>query len=337
MKFSFPSTRELTHVVRNRVSDTSKFIGKVICPIVPVYASEIEYDVLYPAKGMTSAHKIGTNPKSVQTPKQETKRSGTAYWKDKGRLDEEKLLNMRKAGTLNERAAREAVMQLALQQDTRLDVRVEWLIWKMLTKNAIEIDENNVKFTVVFNMPNVVDISADVQKKWTATATSDPVGFITALIQGYRGTGAKARTIYMNSITAGYAIQSTKFVDLLKQSSFSGYLSPLNADGALKLLFPNVDFVIYDEGYLDDNDTFQPFLADGDIVAYGDYPSEKVMDFGSTISLHNGGLDKPQPGKFTIIKDKSSEEENPYVDVTVGIYGLPRLFHPDYIRRGKVF
>lgn len=337
MKFGFPSTRELTHVVRNRVSDTTKFIGKSICPIVPVYAAEIEYDVLYPAYGMTSAHKIGTDPKTVSTPKMETKRSGTAYWKDTGRLDEEKLLNLRKAGTINERAGREAVYQLALQQDTRLDVRIEWLVWQMLTKNAIAINENNVKFTVVFGMPDVVDISADVQKKWTATATSDPIGFLTGLIQGYRGTGAKARTVYMNSVTAGYAIQSAKFVDMLKQSNYSGYLSTLNAVPAFKLLFPDVDFVIYDEGYLDDSQTFQPFLPDGEIVVYGDYPGEKVMDFGSTISLHNGGLDKPQPGKFSLIEDKSANEKNPYVDVTVGIYGLPRLYHPNYIRRAKVF
>jgi hypothetical protein len=337
MKFAFPSTRELTHVVRNRVSDTTKFIGKRICPVVPVYASEIEYDVLHAVKGMTSAHKIGTNPKTVQPEKMETKRSGTAYWKDTGRLDEEKLLNLRKAGTINERAAREAVYNLAFQQDTRLEVRIEWLIWQMLTKNAIHVDENNVKFTVVFGMPNALDISADVQKKWTATATSDPIGFLTMLIQGYRGTGAKARTIFMNSITAGFAVQSAKFVDMLKQSNFTGYLSPLNATSALKLLFPDVNFEIYDEGYLDNDEDFQPFIADGEIVAYGDYPGEKVMDFGSTITLHNGGLDKPQPGKFSLIEDKSANEKNPYVDVTVGIYGLPRLFHPNYIRRGKVF
>jgi hypothetical protein len=334
---SFPSTRELTHIVRNRANDTTQFAGKKICPIVPVFAAEIEYDVLFPSFGMTSAHKIGTKPKSVQTPKQETKRSGTAYWKDTGRLDEEKLLFLRKAGTLNERAGRDAVMQLGLHQDTRLDVRIEWLVWQMLTQNLIDINENGVKFKVVFGLPAKKDISGDTQKKWTATATCDPIGFLISLIQEYRGTGAKARTVFMNSVTAGYALQSAKFIDMLKQSSFAGFLSPLNAIPALKLLIPNIDFIIYDEGYLDDDQTFVPFLEDGEVVVYGDYPGEKVMDFGSTISLHNGGLDKPQPGKFSLIKDKSAEEENPYVDVTVGIYGLPRMYHPDYIRRAKVF
>lgn len=336
MALLFPTTREITHVVRNRVGDTTKFIGKKICPIVPVYAAEIEYDVLYPAYGMTSAHKIGARTRVVGTPKQETKRSGTAYWKDKGILDEEKLLFLRKAGTINERAAREAVMQLALQQDTRLDVRVEWLVWQMLVNNKIHVDENGVKYDVVFGLPEKMDISVDTAQKWTAS-TCNPINTLVKLLQGYKGTGAKARTIYMNSNTASQAIQSTEFRDLLKQSNFAGYLSPLNATAALKLLIPNVDFEIYDEGYLDEAQTFQYFLPDGEIVVYGDYPGEKVMDFGSTISLYNGGLDKPQPGKFALIKDKSQDEDDPHVSVTVGIYGLPRMFHPDFIRRAKVY
>ncbi|MDR1701274.1 MAG: major capsid protein [Sporomusaceae bacterium] len=337
MALSFPTTSELTHIVRNRVNDTANFIGKKICPIVPIYSAEIEYDVLFPAFGMTKAHKIGTVPQMVQTPTQETKRSGTAYWKESGRLDEEKLLNLRKAGTINERAGREAVYQLALHHDTRLEVRIEWLIWQMLINNAIDIDENNVKFKVIFNIPAKLDISSDVQKKWTATATSNPLELLTALIQAYQGTGAKAKKVFLNSVTAGYAIQSATFVNMLKQSNYTGYLSPLNAVPALKLLLPSVDFEIYDEGYLNEEKTFQTFIPDGEIVIYGDYPGEKVMDFASTISLHNGGLDKPQPGKFSLIEDKSSNEKNPFVDVTVGIYGLPRLFHPNYIQRAKVF
>ncbi|MDF2568628.1 MAG: hypothetical protein K0R55_232 [Sporomusa sp.] len=336
MPLLFPTTRELTHIVRNRASDTSNFIGRKLCPTVPVYAAEIEYDVLNPSFGMTKAHQIGTNPKTVKRPKMETKRSGTAYWKETGRLNEEELLNLRKAGTLNERAGRDAVIQLGLHLDTRLFVRQEWLIWQMLIENEIDIDEEGVNFTVTFNLPDKTDISADAAKKWTAFDKSDPIGFLVSQIQSYRGSGAKARTIYLNSVTAGWAIQSSKFVDMLKQSSFAGFLSPLNAIPALKLLIPDVDFVIYDEGYLDEELNFQLFIPDGEIVICGDYPGEKVMDFASTISLHNGGLDKPQPGKFSLVEDKSSSEKNPYVDVTVGIYGLPRMYHPTYIKRAKV-
>lgn len=336
MPLLFPTTQELNFIIRNRAgANTANFIGRKICPVTPVYSKDIEYDVLYSSFGMTQAHQIGTNPKTVQLPKQETKRTGTAYWKETLRLDEEKLLYARDAGTLNQRAGRELVVQAGLQLDTRLEVRLEWLVWQALIAGTITINENDVKYSVDFKLGTKTDISG-AANKWTAFDKSDPIGFLVSLIQSYRGTGAHARTIYMNSVTAGYAVQSEKFVDMLKQSNYVGLLSPLNAVPALKLLIPNVDFVIYDEGYLDEEKQFQLFIPDGEVVIVGDYPGDKVMDFASTISLHNGGIDKPLPGKFSIVEDESSQKKNPYVDVTVGIYGLPRVFHPDWIKRAKV-
>lgn len=336
MPLLFPTTQELNFIIRNRAGgNTANYIGKKICPQTPVYSKDIEYDVLHPSFGMTHAHQIGTNPKTVQLPKQETKRTGTAYWKETIRLDEEKLLYARQAGTLNQRAARDLVMQAGLQLDTRLENRLEWLVWQTLIAGTITIDESNVKYSVDFKLPDKVDISADTALKWTAD-TADPIEFLVALVQGYRGSGAKARTIYMNSVTAGLAIQSPKLIEMLKQSNFVGYLSPLNAVPALKLLIPDVDFVIYDECYLDEASQVQFFIPNYEIVVYGDYPGDKVMDFASTISLHNGGIEKPQPGKFSIVEDESSRKKNPYVDVTVGLYGLPRVFHPEWIHRAKV-
>ena len=336
MPLLFPTTQELNYIVRNRAgANIANFIGRKLCPVTPVYAKDIEYDVLYPSFGMTQAHQIGTNPKTVQLPKQETKRSGTAYWKETLRLDEEKLLFARAAGTLNQRAGRELVVQAGLQLDTRLEVRLEWLVWKPIIDGLLAIDENNVKFDVDFKLPVKKDISA-AANKWTAFDKSDPIALLVEIIQGYRGSGAKARSVYMNSYTAGLAVQSAKFVDMLKQSNYVGFLSSLNATPALKLLIPDVDFIIYDEGYLDEAGNFQMFIPDGEVVVIGDYPGEKLMDFASTISLHNGGIDKPQPGKFSIVEDKSSQEKNPYVDITVGIYGLPRIYHPNWIRRAKV-
>ena len=336
MALQFPTTQELNFVIRNRSgANVANFIGRSFCPLVPVYSKDIEYDVLSPAFGMTQAHQIGTNPKTVQMPKMETKRTGTAYWKETLRLDEEKLLYARQAGTLNERAGRDLVFQGGLQLDTRLETRIEWLTWKPIIDGNLAINENNVKYTVDYKLPAKNDISA-AATKWSDPTKSDPAAFLTTMVQSYRGTGAKARSVYMNSVTAGLAVQSAKFIELLKQSNFVGMLSPLNPAPALKLMIPNVDFVIYDEGYLDASKNFQMFIPDGEIVMVGDYPGDKVMDFASTISLHNGGIDKPQPGKFSIVEDESQRKKNPYVDVTVGIYGLPRIFHPDWIRRAKV-
>ncbi len=336
MALQFPTTQELNFVIRNRSgANAANFIGNSFCPIVPVYAKDIEYDVLEPAFGMTQAHQIGTDPRTVQIPKMGTKRTGTAYWKETLPLGEEKLLYARLAGTLNERAGRDLVFQGGLQLDTRLDTRIEWLRWKAVIDGLLDIEENNVKYLVDYKLPAKNDISA-AATKWSDPTKSDPAALLTGMVQGYRGTGAAARKVFMNSFTAGQAVQSAKFIELLKQSNFVGMLSPLDPTPALKLMIPKVEFVVYDEGYLDEEKNFQMFVPDGEIVMVGDYPGDKVMDFASTISLHNGGIEKPQPGKFSIVEDKSQAAKNPHVDITVGIYGLPRIFHPDWIKRAKV-
>lgn len=336
MPLEFPTTYELTHVVRNRVVNTAAFIGATFCPIVNVYSHTIDYDVLESGFGMTKPHMIGKAPQPVEMPKMTTKRQGTAYWKETFRLNEAELLYLRQAGSLNERAGRMRATEVMLQMDNRLETRLEWLRWQTLVNGGIQIDEDGVKYNVVYNLPDLKDVSGG-QDAWTS-ATSDPIAQIGDWLLAFRGTGAKGRTLYMNQFTANLFVKNKTVRDLLKQSNFVGQLSLGRVPEAIKLLIPGIEVVIYDEGYLDENKDFQLFIPDGYLVLLGQssFENEKIMDFATTISLHNGGIDNPQPGKFAIVEDKSVLEKNPHVDITTGIYGLPRVFHPNWILRAKV-
>ncbi len=333
---AFPTTQDITHIVRNRIVDTQRFIGAAFCPVVNEYVELIEYDVFDASFGMTGAHQINTDPKVVKLPGQSKRRFGTGYWKDSFRLNEEELLYVRKAGTYNQRAGRERVLLRAKQMDDRVETRVEWARWQPLVNGTLTVNENGIQYTVDYNLPAANKPVLTGTALWSDYVNSDPIKDITNWLILFRGTGAKAQKAVFNLKTAQALLQNQKLRDLLKQSGFVASLQFGNIGKALQIFFPELTFVIYDEGYSSDGTDFNLFVPDGKFVLIGgasnsELGGELLMDFASTLSLHNGGIDNPQPGKFAIIEDKSSQEKNPYVDVTVGIYGLPRVYHPNWI------
>lgn len=337
MPLSFPTTQEVSHIVRNRVVDPNQFIGSRFCPVRDHFAKDIEFDVLEAATGMTRAHVVGADPKVVKLPGQSRKRMGTGYWKETYRINEDELLFARQAGTYNQRAGRDLVLQRAKEMDDRLETRIEWLRWQPLVSGALTVDEDGVKYTVDYNVPAGNLPALEGNARWSDSTNADPLSDIMTWMQLFRGTGARGVEAYFNLKVAGYLAKSAKFQTLLKNTAYAKLLSPNNVSEALKLLFPQLTFILYDEGYVDDSGNFQPFVPDDRFIIRGQgQAGELMMDFASTISLHNGTLEKPQPGKFAVIEDKSSQNKNPYVDITVGIYGLPRLFHPNWVVSAKV-
>ncbi|GIM45956.1 hypothetical protein DNHGIG_15050 [Collibacillus ludicampi] len=322
---NFPTTQEITHIVRNVIVDPTKFIGNEFAPVVGVYSEKVEVDVIEAVQGMTSAHSLNADPSIVTLPGQSTRTYATAYWKETYRMNEEELLFARREGTYNQRAGRDRVIRRAMEMNTRLETRIEWLRWQMLVNGKIQVNENNVKFTVPANIPNTNMPSFD----WT-DPSHNIIGDIENMLELFLGTGAKPKKAYFNYGAAKLMAQNEGIRDLLKQSIFATTLSPRNITKALPLLFPELEFELYAEGYGDGKGNFVPFIPSNKFIIRGEgMPGEVPMDFASTITLHNGGLDQPQPGKFSFIEDES-QRKNPHVDITVGIYGLPRIFHPNW-------
>jgi hypothetical protein len=337
MPLQFPTTQEVSHVVRNRVVDPAQFIGTRFCPVRNYWAKDIEYDVLEASRGMTKAHLIGTDPKVATLAGQSRKRMGTGYWKETYRIGEDELLFARQAGTYNQRAGRDQVLQRAKELDDRLETRLEWLRWQPLVNGQLAVDEDGVKYTVDYSLPEANLPVLEDNSCWSVKTGCDPLADIGTWLLLFRGTGARGVEAYFNQKVAGYLAQSQAIRDLLRGTQYAKTLSAQNITEALKLLLPKIDFICYDEGYTDENSNFNPFIPDDRFIIRGQGPvNELMMDFASTISLHNGTLERPLPGKFAVIEDKSGENKNPFVDITVGIYGLPRVFHPNWIISAKV-
>jgi hypothetical protein len=152
---TFPSTQEITHIVRNTVTDPTRYIGAQFCPIVDVFSRRIEVDVLEATTGMTAPHNLNAPAAMVkQLSGQSTKIMATAYWKEAYRINEEELLFAREEGTYNKRAGRLRVVRRATELNTRLETRIEWLRWQPLVGGKVAIDENNVKYTVDYKVPS---------------------------------------------------------------------------------------------------------------------------------------------------------------------------------------
>lgn len=334
---NFPTSTEVTHIVRNRFQDPGVFIGRAIFPDVDTFHEKILVDVVDAPTGMTSAHNLGATPRIIRGLGSRRKEYRTGYWKETRQWNEAELLYTRQLGTFSQRAGRDLINQGAMQLDNRLEVRKEWLRWQTLLGGVIDIDENGVKYTVDFGVPtaNKIDLTAGGKTPWTDHQNANPVKDLLEIIQLFIGTGARPGTVYYNQVVAADLIQNAVLRDLLKQSSLVANLNTANLPQVLSMFVPQLSFVQYDQGWADDAGTFHFFVPDSHVVITG-AGSEKLGDFASTISLHNGGLDAPKPGKFAIVEDKSQAEKNPYIDLTVGQYGLPRVYHPNWIVSVKV-
>ena len=337
MPLIYPTTQEVSHVVRNRAVDPAQFIGRQFCPVQNYWAKDIEFDVLEASTGMTKPHNVGTDPKVVTLAGQSRKRIGTGYWKETYRIGEDELLFARQAGTYNQRAGRDQVLQRSMEMDDRLETRLEWLRWQPMVSGQLAVDENGVKYTVDYGLPEGNKPTLQDNNRWSVKTGCDPLADITTWLKLFRGTGSRGIEAYFNQTVAGYLAQSSAIRDLLKGTQYAKTLSSENIAEALTLLFPKLKFTLYDEGYVDDSQTFQPFVPEDRFIIRGQgAANELMMDFASTISLHNGTLEKPMPGTFAVIEDESAKNKNPHVDITVGIYGLPRVFHPNWIVSAKV-
>lgn len=334
----FPTTQEITHVIRNRVADPTKYIGRQVMPIKDVYAADIKVDVIGATRGMTKAHNLNSNPKLVAPPVQKEVRYGTGYWKETMHINEKELIEARMAGYVNVRAGRQLVTLRSIQLDTRLETRIEYLIWQALTTGRTDVDENGVKYAVDHGIPtkNLIDLAASGEKLFT-DPDSDPVSVITDMMLAFDGTGGQAKTAYFNLKTAQVLATNKNIRDLLKYTNLT-HLGVGNITDGLQLLIPGINFKVYNQGYSDESGVFHKFIPDGVIVmeAGDDDPTNPLGDFATTLNIHNGGIETPKPGKFAIVDDKSQMNANPHIDLTAGIYGLPRIYHPDWIVSAKV-
>jgi hypothetical protein len=332
---NWPGIEVINRVVEEFPENPEGFVGQDVLPMnVLDYAANgktIQWDIRGPALGMVPAHSLNSDPTLMEFPVVKTKTMPTAYWSGFHRIGEGEILNIRRLGTFGERMARGLVVEGLNATRSQVRARVEYLRWQAL-QGTVTVNENGVKFTVSYEIPNAnkVDVSTGSGKYWT-NVDADPIRDLQAATELLRGSGAGDPICYFNRKVAGYLSQNAKVRELVTGS-------PLVTSTGVKqigdLMLPLVGdlgrMVQYDKGYRSIAGVWTPYIPDNKVILVGQGPvGEKLGEFASTPNLHNGGLE-PMPGEFYKPIDKTGEA-NPYYDILGGVYGMPVIFHPDWI------
>jgi hypothetical protein len=327
---SFPTTQDVTAVVRKTYTDPARFRGMEVLPDSAEFVTDIQVDVIDGVRGMAGPRALGGQFNQATLTGQTLRKYATAYWGDSYVINEKELLEARQEGTYNERAGYLRVLRRANELNIRLDTLVEYLRWASLVDGVVSVQSDQTNFEVKYDIPT----SNTIDDLDMSDVKFDVVDWISTIQGKYRGTGAKASKIWYNLEIAQQLAKSTVLRDLLKRGNDATAMTPENMATIMKKFFPSLEFEMYDEGYKDETGEYTPFIPTDKYVVIGKGP-EKLGDFCSTLAVQNGGIEKPQPGKFSLIENKS-DQDVPFIKVTVGINGLPRLHHPEWIMRGGV-
>lgn len=335
-----PDPQLITEVISEFQPDPAEYMGLAKCPLeTEKYNNSpkvISWDILGPGGGMTQAHSLGSNPRMVKQNALKTKSMKTAYWKEFIRLDEADLLEVRNVGPrFQERAAEELVMRSVNRLDNRLFTRMEWLVWQMFS-GTLTLNENGVVRTINYEIP--VSNQITPVTPWSNPA-SDPVADIQGFAQVFSNIGTEISEIWINLQTAINLCNVTKVRDLVKNST---EVLKIGVDNIGQLIMTLAGcpgkIVIYDKVYLDDNLALTRFIPNGRAHVFArQVPSQgKFCEFASTPSLYNGGISGATGGRFVRTLDKTDDIHKAYYDIMMGFYGLPVMFHPEWVIKATV-
>ena len=210
----------------------------------------------------------------------------------------------------------------------RLD-RIKKILWTLITTGTFTV-ANEEGQTMYAGTYDLQDAAASVS--WATPASMKPLADFRAvqlLSRGHSvsfGAGARA---YMNRVTFNQMISCTNANDLAGRRT-SGLNTVLNLDEVNRVLLgedlPQV--VVYDEGYLDDTGTFQPFIPNERVAIIGVRPGNQALgDYAMTRNANNPNL---EPGSYQKVVDNEGKVPRS-IEVHDGHNGGPRLYFPSAI------
>jgi hypothetical protein len=168
---------------------------------------------------------------------------------------------------------------------------------------------------------------------WATIATATPFADIRALVLKARGQsvtfGRKAK-IYANQLTINNVMTNTNPNDMFGKriggGNTSNSLSDLNAiTGANDL----PELIPYDRGWLDDTNTFTPFIPNGKAILVG--ARENGAPLGEYLMTRNANNPNVEGGPYTRVIDRGEFQVPRQIEVHDGHNGGPVIYFPGAI------
>ena len=248
-------------------------------------------------------------------------------------LDEEELTTRRGPGTW---AAAIDVSDLVAEAQEQLLQReldrIEWIIWTLLTTGTFSVSgvDNAVIHTDAYTT-----LTFSAGTPWATFATATPLANFRTVGLNSRGRSSAynaSATAYMNRVTFNNMISNTNTNDLAGRRT-SGLNTVLNLEEVNKVLLggdlPAV--VVYDQGYLDETSTFQPWIPNAKVVVVGARPNNRpvgVYKLTRNVNAEGGG--GGGSGRYVRVIDGGAENDDPPRKIRVhrGHSGGPALLYP---------
>lgn len=328
--FSYPSAAELRQVEQDKLPVLTQ--ADPIFQILPI--ETVEDDLLIWEQsdnftGMQQVRGLNGQPGRVQMvgAKQYMMRPGV--YGEFIAIDEMQLTRRRQYGTFGTPIRIDDLVMQAQDQllGRRID-RLRYIGWTLVTTGTFSIANPNGGIPIHTDAFSLQ--SFDTTTSWATVATATPLADMRALQLLSRGRsvdfGPRA-TLYVNRTTANYLLSNTNAADLggKRTSGLANLLSLAEVNALLTGEgLPNL--AVYDEGYVDDSSTFQPFIADLTGVLVGRRTSGAAIgNYRMTRNANNPNL---EPGAYTKVVDNVNDEVPRQIAVHDGHNGGPVLYHP---------
>lgn len=250
------------------------------------------------------------------------------YWGEFDNIDEELLTRGVQPGTcstpldLTEHMTR-LVMRLL---ERRLN-RIEFLIWQALAFGRYEAQ--NSLGQIVHEQDYAITTMASAVP-WNVYATATPMNDFRIIQLMGRGTSASfgvTATAYMNRVTANCLFRNTNANDVGKAglSACCTFMGPdmINQQFAAQGL-PQI--AIYDDGYVDEDRTFYPYIPDGRVVVVGSRPGAERI--GNYVYTRNAVGSPISSGPWVKTVDNVDRAVPRRIEVYDGHNGGPAIWYP---------
>lgn len=246
-------------------------------------------------------------------------------------LDERELTERRQYGTFAQPAD---VSDMVMREqrrllERRLD-RIEWILWTLLANGTFAVygANNALQHTDTYTTQGY---TASVT--WATSATATPLFDLRQVQLKHRGQSVAFNAqsgAWMNRITFNSLISNTNNADLYGRRVAG--LATVNSPEQLNSLLMMDDLPsvhVYDEGYLDETKTFQPFIPNNKVVVIGRRLNQApVGDYAFTRNANNPGM---APGPYMKIVDNGERAVPRNIEIHDGHDGGPRLYYPGAI------
>ena len=339
--YRFPTNVSLDQATQEYFVEREKFLGDKILPFRDAWTQRVQWDELDNDRGMTAAHNLGTDPRIDDRRGSRVREYNPLFFKETDVIREDELLRARQLATLGGVVdLHELVGREIKKREDQNFIRAEHVRWQAL-RGSLVINENGVRVNETFPV-QVYHAVVD----WDQRATATPLRDGNAVKLMFRGTGASAQGAvgYLNQTTLNWLLENTNDADIrgFRSQNFLSIAFSLEELNRIQAARGLHTYELYDEGYIDEDESFKTFILDGEVIVIGKRPAgQTVGDFVMTPSLHRQKNGRDAPGMFTILEVNGRPNtgalevsladlgagKNPRVEITGGFYGGPRMLY----------